>query len=258
MHAIVMAAATSHSLNGLAGVAARLMDTLGRLLGGPGAAIANGLDSVLLFLPSEVILPLAGVSVSQGHMTLLAAIVWTTIGSMVGSTIMYYLGRWLGRHRARALLGKIPLITVADVDRAEAWFSRHGTKAVLFGRMMPFFRGIISIPAGVERMNYGLFLLYTTAGSLVWNTVFVILGDILGHRWYVVLRYAGPITWAVTAFVVFAIGYFVISRLVRRRREARLAVQAKEGETTEAQERRPGASRVQGHGVTNPSSVHVP
>ncbi|HEX4225028.1 MAG TPA: DedA family protein [Pseudonocardiaceae bacterium] len=240
MHPIVMAAATSHQLDGLAGFAASLMDTLGRLLGGPGAAIANGLDNVLLFLPSEVILPLAGVSVSQGHMTLLAAIVWTTIGSMVGATIMYYLGRWLGRHRARAILGRIPLVSVADVDRAEAWFTKHGTKAVLFGRMLPFFRGIISIPAGVERMNYALFLLYTTAGSLVWNTIFVLLGDELGHRWYVVLRYAGPITWVVTAVVVLAIGYFVVSRLLRRRREARAEVPAPTGEVVEAVEAKAG------------------
>jgi len=230
MHAILMAATADHSLGGLAGVAARLMDTLGRLLGGPGAAIANGLDNVLLFLPSEVILPLAGVSVSQGHMTLFAAIVWTTIGSMVGATIMYFLGMWLGRDRARAILSKIPLVSAEDVDRAEAWFNRHGTKAVLFGRMLPFFRGVISVPAGVERMNYALFLLYTTAGSLVWNAIFVVLGDELGHRWYIVLRYAGQITWAVAAFVVLAVGYFVVSRLRRRRREARQQREADAGQ----------------------------
>ena len=237
MHAIVMAAETSHSLGGLAGIAARLMDTLGRVLGGPGAGIANGLDSVLLFLPSEVILALAGVSVSQGHMTLLAAIVWTTIGSMVGSTVTYYIGMWLGRHRARAILGKIPLVSVADVDRAEAWFARHGTKAVFFGRMLPFFRGIISVPAGVERMNYGLFLLYTTVGSLIWNTVFVVLGYLLGRRWHIVLHYAGTITTVVTALVVAAIGYFVVSRLLRRRREARQ--QAVTVETAEESELSP-------------------
>jgi membrane protein DedA with SNARE-associated domain len=250
MHAIVLAAATSHSLGGLAGVAAGLMDTLGRLLGGPGAAIANGLDSVLLFLPSEVILPLAGVSVSQGHMTLVAAIAWTTVGSMVGSTVMYYIGMWLGRHRARAILGRIPLVGVEDVDRAEAWFARHGTKAVFVGRMLPFFRGIISVPAGVERMNYALFLLYTTAGSLIWNTVFVVLGYELGHRWYIVLHYAGAITWAVTAFVVVAIGYFVVSRLMRRRRDARQqpakAQPDEKADTVDDLEGRPCGSRVQG------------
>lgn len=224
MHAIVLAAAGAHQLSGLAGFAASLMDTLGRLLGGPGAAIANGLDSVLLFLPSEVILPLAGVSASQGHMSLIAAILWTTLGSMAGSSLTYCIGMWLGRNRARTILAKIPLVSYEDVDRAEAWFARHGTKAVLFGRMLPFFRGIISVPAGVERMNYGLFLAYTTAGSLVWNSVFVVLGYELGRRWYLVMHYAGHITMAVTAVVVLAIGYFVVSRLRRRRRAARVSL----------------------------------
>lgn len=221
MHAIVMAAEATHQLSGIAGFAAHLMDTLGRLLGGPGAAIANGLDSVLLFLPSEVILPLAGVSASQGHMSLIAAILWTTLGSMAGASLTYCIGMWLGRDRARAILARIPLVSVEDVDRAEAWFHRHGSKAVLFGRMLPFFRGIISVPAGVERMNYGLFLLYTTAGSLVWNSLFVVLGYVLGRRWYLVMHYAGHITAVVTALVVIAIGYFVVSRLIRRRRAAR-------------------------------------
>lgn len=221
MHAILMAAATDQSLGGLAGVAARLMDTLSRLLGGAGSAVANGLDSVLPFLPSEVILPLAGVSASQGHMTLIAAIIWTTIGSMVGSTVTYYIGMWLGRHRTRAILQKIPLVSAEDVDRCEAWFAKHGTKAVFFGRMLPFFRSLISVPAGVERMNYPLFLLYTTGGSVIWNALLVVLGYELGQNWYVVLHYAGPITWVVTAVVLTALGYFFGSRLIRRRRNAR-------------------------------------
>ncbi len=186
------------------------------MLGGAGAAVANGLDSILPFLPSEVILPLAGVSASQGHMTLLAAIGWTTLGSMVGSTTMYYVGIWLGRHRARAMLVPDPAGQADDVDRAEAWFNRHGTKAVLFGRMLPFFRGIISIPAGVERMNYALFLLYTTIGSMVWNTLFVILGYLLGQNWYLVLQLRGPDhARSSSAFVLAAVGYFVVSRLFR-------------------------------------------
>jgi membrane protein DedA with SNARE-associated domain len=230
MHAIVLAAASGHSLGGIAGLAARLMDTLGRILGGAGAAVANGLDNVLPFLPSEVILPLAGVSASQGHMTLLAAILWTTLGSMVGATIMYYIGVWLGRDRARAILAKVPLVRAEDVDRAEAWFNRHGAQAVFFGRMLPFLRGLISIPAGVERMNYALYLLYTTVGSMVWNTVFVVLGYQLGQNWYLVDRYAGKVTGAIVAVFVLAIGYVVISRLVRRRRRNRQAAAEEEKE----------------------------
>src|SRR6201999_449432 len=113
-------------------------------------------DSILPFLPSEVILPLAGLSASQGHMSLVAAIIWTTIGSMAGSTVMYYLGAWLGRDRARALLLKLPMVKADEVDRTEAWFQRHGLKAVFIGRMVPVFRSLISIPAGVERMSYPL------------------------------------------------------------------------------------------------------
>ena len=224
MHAIVLAAAANHhSLHGLAGLAAKLMDTLGQVLGGAGAAVANGLDSILPFLPSEVILPLAGVSASQGHMSLVAAIIWTTIGSMVGSTVMYYIGVWLGRDRARSIISRIPLVKPKDVDRAEAWFNKHGTKAVFFGRMMPLVRGMISIPAGVERMNYGLFLLYTTAGSLIWNALFVVLGFQLGQKWYLIDRYAGLVTkLLVIAFVVAVTALIVFRVVVRRRRSARL------------------------------------
>ena len=125
------------------------MNVLGRALGGPGLGIANGLDSIFPFLPSEVILPLGGLSVSQGHMTLVGAVLWATLGSMVGGTIMYYLGAWLGHERTRALAARIPLVKPEEVDRTDAWFAKHGTKAVFFGRMVPLFRGLISIPAVV-------------------------------------------------------------------------------------------------------------
>ncbi|HVV17823.1 MAG TPA: DedA family protein [Pseudonocardiaceae bacterium] len=216
---VILSAAAHHSTGGLTDLAVQLMDGLSRVFGGAGAAVANGLDSVFPFLPSEVILSLAGVSASHGHMTLVGAILWTTLGSMVGSTIMYYLGVWLGRERARALLAKIPLIRVDEVDRSEAWFRRHGAKAVFFGRMIPLFRSLISVPAGVERMSYPLFLLLTTLGSVVWNVVFVLCGYLLGRKWYLVDRYAGLVTTIVIGLVVVAVAYFVVSRLRKRRKE---------------------------------------
>jgi membrane protein DedA with SNARE-associated domain len=218
MHTMLLAAVDQPG--GLAGLAVTLMDALGRVFGGAGAAVANGLDSILPFLPSEVILPLAGLSASQGHMTLLAAIIWTTVGSMAGSTVMYYLGVWLGRDRTRAIILRIPLVKVDELDRTEAWFRRHGGKAVLLGRMVPFFRSLISIPAGVERMSYPLFLLYTTLGSAVWNAGLVVAGYQLGQNWYRVTNYMGVTTKIVAVVVVVAVGYYVGSRLVRRRRRA--------------------------------------
>jgi membrane protein DedA with SNARE-associated domain len=216
-----LAAGGGPAPDGLAGLAGRLMDFLNEALGGAGSAVANGLDSILPFLPSEVILPLAGVSASQGHMTLLAAIIWTTVGSLAGSTVMYYLGAWLGRDRARAIVARIPLVRAEEIDRAEAWFNRHGGKAVFFGRMVPFFRSLISIPAGAERMSFPLFLLGTTLGSVLWNSVFVVAGFQLGRNWYRVATYSGLATRIVVAVVVLAVAYHVGSRLLRRRRQPR-------------------------------------
>lgn len=223
MHAVFVAAVYHSHGGGLVGLAVGLMDALSRALGGAGAAVANALDSIFPFLPSEVILCLAGVSASHGQMTLLAAIAWTTLGSMAGSTLMYYLGVWLGRDRARALLAKIPLIRAEEIDRTEAWFRRHGAKAVFFGRMVPLFRSLISIPAGVERMSYPVFLLFTTLGSLIWNVAFVVAGYQLGKRWHLVDKYAGLVTNLVVLVVVVAVGYFVVSRLWKRRRSERRA-----------------------------------
>lgn len=213
-------AAGGDQLGGFAGLAAGLINTLSQALGGPGAAIANGLDSIFPFLPSEVILPLVGVSVSQGHLTFVGAILWTTLGSAVGGLIMYYIGALLGRERTRAIFIKIPLVKTEDIDKTEAWFAKHGTKAVFFGRMLPLFRGLISIPAGIERMSLGVFIIYTTLGSLIWNTAFLVAGYLLGENWYLAEQYFAPVSIGIGVLVVLAIAYFVVSRLLQRKREA--------------------------------------
>jgi membrane protein DedA with SNARE-associated domain len=112
----------------------------------------------------------------------------------------------------------LPLVKLADVDRTEEWFARHGAKAVFFGRMIPIFRSLISIPAGLERMPIPRFLLYTTLGSLIWNTAFVLAGYVLGENWHAVESYVGAFQNLVIAGCALAAGYFVISRLVRLRR----------------------------------------
>jgi membrane protein DedA with SNARE-associated domain len=197
---------------GLAGWAVGLIDSLG----GPGAAVIVGLDNLFPPIPSELVLPLAGFSASRGAFTLAGALFWTTLGSLAGAVIVYLLGAWLGRDRTRALLARIPLLDVADFDRTEAWFARHGGKAVFLGRMVPIFRSLISLPAGVERMPFGRFLLLTTAGSLLWNTAFVVAGYLLGESWSLVDEYASVFQYVVLAAVAVAIGLFVTIRLRRR------------------------------------------
>jgi membrane protein DedA with SNARE-associated domain len=200
---------------GLAGFATELVERLG----GPGAGLAVALENLFPPIPSEVILPLAGFAASQGRLSVVAAIAWTTLGSVVGALALYLLGVAFGRARLRAIVARLPLVKLSDLDRTEHWFARHGVATVFFGRMVPIFRSLISIPAGVERMPVGVFLLYTTLGSLVWNTAFVLAGYLLGANWGIVETYVGTFEHLVLAICALAVLGFVAARLVRRRGE---------------------------------------
>jgi len=187
-------------------------------LGAPGAGLAIALENLFPPLPSEVFLPLAGFTASRGGMSLVAAIAWTTAGSVVGAVALYYVGALLGRERVRAIAAKLPLVKVSDVDKTEDWFAKHGTKAVFFGRMIPLFRSLISIPAGIERMPLPRFLGLTAAGSLVWNTALIMAGYLLGEQWHLVEQYTGYVSTAVLVLVGIAVAWFVVSRLIGRER----------------------------------------
>ncbi|MFF3375299.1 DedA family protein [Streptomyces sp. NPDC002680] len=189
---------------------ADLMDTLGA----PGAGLAIALENLFPPLPSEVILPLAGFAASTGRMSLLAALLWTTAGSVVGALALYGIGALLGRDRTVALAARLPLVKVTDIAKTEAWFLRHGTKAVFFGRMIPVFRSLISVPAGVERMPLPVFLTLTTLGSALWNTAFVCAGYLLGDNWTEVTTVVSAYSKAVLAGAAVAVLVFVA---VRRR-----------------------------------------
>ncbi|MFB2580154.1 DedA family protein [Herbiconiux sp. P15] len=190
-----------------------LMETLGA----PGAGLAVAVENLFPPIPSEVILPLAGFAASRGDLDLGAAIFFTTLGSLVGALVLYGLGRWLGIDRITWIVEKLPLVDVSDVEKTEAWFQKHGTKAVFFGRMLPIFRSLISIPAGIERMAVWKFALLTTAGSLIWNTIFILAGFWLGEQWHVVEQYADILQWIVIVGVVAAVAWFVIKRVRKHR-----------------------------------------
>ncbi|MEU2564922.1 DedA family protein [Streptomyces longispororuber] len=185
------------------------MDSLGAA--GAGAAVA--LENLFPPLPSEVILPLAGFAASQGKFSLLAALLWTTAGSVVGALALYAIGALLGRDRTIAIAARLPLVKTSDIEKTEAWFTRHGTKAVFFGRMVPIFRSMISIPAGIERMPLPVFLGLTTAGSFIWNGVFVLVGHALGSRWHEVTDLVGLYSKAVLIVVALVVLVFVVVRI---------------------------------------------
>lgn len=192
-------------------------------LGAPGAGLAIAAENLFPPLPSEIILPVAGFTASQGDMNLAAAIFWTTAGSVVGALIWYLVGAAIGRDRTRAILIRLPLVKVTDVDKAEAWFGRHGVKTVFFGRMIPIFRSFISIPAGVERMSLPVFLLFTTLGSLIWNTVFILAGYQLGESWHRIEPYADTLQKIVIVAAVLAVLGFVAYRLLKNRSDGQVA-----------------------------------
>jgi membrane protein DedA with SNARE-associated domain len=207
------APSTAEELNGISEWVVGVMEAVGA----PGAGLIVALENLFPPLPSEVILPLAGFTASRGSFSLLDAIMWTTAGSVLGAYILYALGGWLGRERTRALVRRIPLVNVDDVDKVEAWFARHGSKAVLFGRLVPLFRSLVSIPAGIERMPVWRFLGLTFAGSFIWNSVLIMAGFFLGENWHVVEQYAGIFQKVVIAAVVVLVVAFVV-RKVRERR----------------------------------------
>ncbi|MCT9003249.1 DedA family protein [Microbacterium memoriense] len=193
------------------------------IIGAPGAGLAIALENLFPPLPSEVILPMAGLAAARGSFTLFEALFWTTAGSVVGAFLLYGIGAWLGLPRLRALVERTPLLHVDDVDRTVAWFGRHGGKAVFFGRMLPIFRSLISIPAGVTRMPLWRFGVLTLAGSLIWNGVFVLAGYLLGEQWHIVEEYAGILQYAVIAAAAGALAWFTVVRVRQLRGRSRSA-----------------------------------
>ncbi|MFJ4341139.1 DedA family protein [Streptomyces sp. NPDC088915] len=194
---------------GVAGRAAGLADTLG----GPGAGLAIAPENLFPPLPSGIILSLTGFAAGQGVLSPASALFWTTLGSVVGAVALYGIGALFGRERMHAIWARLPLVKASDLVRTEEWFARHGTKAVLFGRMVPIFRSLISVPAGVERMPVPRFVALTALGGLVWNGVLVPAGCWLGDRWDLVEGYVGVLSKAVLVLALTAVAAYVAVRL---------------------------------------------
>jgi len=186
-------------------------------VGEPGVALIIALENLFPPIPSEAVLPLAGFSASKGELNLILVVIWATLGSVVGAIILYYIGAALGKDRIREWAKKIPLMKVKDIDKTEKWFIENEAKTVFWGRMLPIFRSLISIPAGIEKMPMKKFIPYTVAGSLIWNSTLVGAGYLLGERWKKVEEYAGILQYLVIATGMILIAWFVISRIKKKR-----------------------------------------
>lgn len=223
-------AAPAAEYSGFIGWVLSLMESLGEV--GVGAAVF--IETFVPPIPSEAVLPGAGFLAYDGRMNLWWAIVAATAGAVLGAWIWWLIGAALGRDRTRRLVSRIPLLDADDFDRAERFFVRWGRLAVLGGRCVPLVRSFVSIPAGIERMPFWSFTLYTTVGSAVWNGLWIGLGYAFGPAIKPVLeQWSGVLSNLVLAAIAVLVLWFVVQR-VRRLRRDRRAAEAERAVTTEA------------------------
>lgn len=138
-------------------------------------------------IPSEVILTFGGFLTTITKMNVFLVIVFSTLGSIIGAILLYLIGKLLDKERlikiSNSKLGKKLHLKKQDIEKADAWFDTKGQKTVFICRFVPIVRSLISIPAGMSDMSFSKFLAYTSLGTLIWNSVLVILGSILGDNW---------------------------------------------------------------------------
>jgi membrane protein DedA with SNARE-associated domain len=197
-------------LTGLAGWVVDVIERLGPL--GVGALIA--LENIIPPIPSEVILPFAGFTASQGDLNVVAAWVAATVGSVVGALVLYFVGVAFGRERLEQLSTKgwFILFSASDLARGEVFFARHGNKIVLLGRFIPLVRSIVSVPAGIERMPLVRFVALTALGSCIWNAIFIGLGYAAGDNWEQIEGYVQPFSYLALASLALFAGWLVLRR----------------------------------------------
>lgn len=181
-----------------------------------GVALLMLLENLVPVIPSELIMPMAGFESAGGAMGPVYVIVAGTAGSVVGGAAWYWAGRALGLERVMRWAkrgGRWITLSPHDVARGSAWFERWGAAAVCIGRSLPVVRGVICIPAGIARMPFGRFLLWSSVGALSWTTALTLAGYLLQARYVEVKAWLNPVTDVLIAALV--VGYAV--RVVRYR-----------------------------------------
>jgi membrane protein DedA with SNARE-associated domain len=188
-----------------------------------GIVLLMFLENVFPPIPSEVIMPLAGYMVAQAKLSLMGIIIAGTVGSVLGALPLYYIGRLVGEERLKELTdkhGRWLTVSRKDIERAKRWFEKHGALAVFICRLVPGIRSLISIPAGIRRMNLASFLAYTTIGAAMWTALLAYLGYVLGSNFRKVDEYLDPASWVVLGGIVLI--YFARAiRLQGRRASAK-------------------------------------
>jgi membrane protein DedA with SNARE-associated domain len=194
-----------------------IMTSLGYL----GIGLLMFLENLFPPIPSELIMPLAGFTISQGKMEFVPAIAAGVIGTVLGAFPWYYVGKLIGEENIKRLAnkyGKWIAVSGQDIDRAHNWFTKHGEQAVFFGRLVPGVRTLISLPAGIEEMPLLPFLLYSTLGTTLWVSLLTVVGYKLGTHYDLVEEYLGPVSKIVFVLLIVA---FIVWVAMKRRKSQR-------------------------------------
>ena len=176
-----------------------------------GVFLLIAIENIFPPIPSEVILTFGGYMTTYSNLNVPLVILFSTLGSVVGAIVLYFIGKILNKERLMKIvsgkIGKILCLKSEDIEKADTWFDNKGYKSVFFCRFVPIVRSLISIPAGMSEMNIPKFLIYTTIGSLIWNSVLVILGSIVGENWESIANIFD--TYSTIALIVLIIIFIV-------------------------------------------------
>ena len=177
-----------------------LMNSLGYLA----VVVLMFLENMFPPIPSELIMPLAGYTVTKGKLTFVGVVLAGTLGSVLGALPLYYLGKYIGEERLKTWAdkhGKWLTVSREDIEKSKNWFDRHGGKAVFLCRLVPGVRSLISLPAGINNMNFAAFLLYSALGAGLWSALLAYLGLLLGENYATVDRYLGPASYVLLGII---------------------------------------------------------
>lgn len=196
--------------------AVNLVDTLGAV----GVILATMIETIFPFIPSEIVLPLVGATASlNASFNLVWAIVFATLGAVTGASVLYYISYAINIDRVKWLFSKVPLVSEEDIDTAIKWFSKFGYISVFVGRFIPVVRVLVSIPAGLERMKIGWFILWTSLGSLIWNTALIVAGFFVADQWCHIEEFTKSFTILAVIILLCLIALYVVHIVKRAKRK---------------------------------------
>ncbi len=192
-----------------------------------GVLLLIAIENVFPPIPSEVILLFGGFMTTYTELNVIGMILFSTLGSLIGAIVLYYVGKILNKERLKKIVsgkvGKILRLKNEDIEKADHWFDTKGNKTVFFCRFIPIVRSLISIPAGMSEMPMLKFLIYTTFGSLIWNTVLVVIGNRVGENWTSILdildKYSHIVLVLLIIIAIVCVYLFYSKKLKKNKKE---------------------------------------